>query len=96
MFNINTKNNSEKIEWIKPVAFLKEYPMMIKMIAELPNNRYSFIDPPLYQFKKIIPRYIYEASVAKYGYKLFLLTKKLYNYKGLSVFLSNLNKISQQ
>jgi hypothetical protein len=85
---LDTKmNNLKQIEWIKPRAFLVDDPHPVKLIVELSNKHYAFLLPSSYEIERIIPKYIYEAAVSKYGYQLVLGEHTLHNKEDLITFL---------
>ena len=76
-----------RVEWIKPMAFLTSKLVPVKIIAELPNGQYVFLLPPLYQIEEAVERYVFEAAVAKYEYKLVQEESIVRNQEDLETFL---------
>lgn len=75
------------VEWIKPRAFLVSRLARVKIIAELPNGKYTFLLPPNYEIEDEDEKYAFEAAVSKYGYQLVKEESVINSEKELEIFL---------
>jgi len=91
------KTNNKILKFNKPLiprAYLKDSNIVF-LIVELQVKKgaqYAFLNPPDYQIKETVPKYMLDAAVAKYFYEPIETEVIIKDYRALLRFIKTLTK----